>query len=109
MARSSLPVTFLSDEGSPDPAPVDGDPTDGHAMANTGKTILRVTNADETDPHELTLVTPLTVRGKAVEDTTVEIPADTTLTFGALSTALYGTTVPIDVDSDELKLQAYEP
>lgn len=108
MPRASIPVTRLSDAGSPDPEPTEGDPTDGHSLPNSGRTVLRVTNTDE-DDHTLTLITPITVGGKAVEDTEVEIPAGATLTFGSLSTALYGSSTPIDVDSDTLTLTAFEP
>ncbi|MFF7901187.1 hypothetical protein ACIO02_34010 [Streptomyces sp. NPDC087568] len=109
MARASLPVTKLSDAGSPDPTPVDGDTVNGHSLPNTGRTVLRVRNADSTNPHTLTLVPPITVAGKRVEDTKVVVPAGATLSFGSLSTALYGSSTPIDVDSAQLKLQAFEP
>ncbi|WP_073946510.1 hypothetical protein [Streptomyces kebangsaanensis] len=109
MARASLPITRLSDAGHADPTPVDGDVTNGHSLPNTGRTVLRVRNADATNPHTLTLVTPITVGGKAVEDTEVTIPAGATLSFGSLSTALYGSSTPIDVDSAQLKLTAFEP
>ncbi|MGW5122984.1 hypothetical protein ACWEQ7_02785 [Streptomyces sp. NPDC004069] len=108
MARASIPVTRLSDAGHADPAPVDGDPANGHALPNTGKTVLRVQNTDEED-HTLILVTPITVGGKNVEDTEVVIPAGETLSFGSLSPALYGSSTPIDVDDASLKLQAFEP
>ncbi|MFE9337753.1 hypothetical protein [Streptomyces sp. NPDC007063] len=109
MPRVSIPVTSLSDAGVADPTPEDGDTTNGHSLSNTGKTILRVTNNDGANPHDLTLGTPITVGGKSVEDTVVSIPASATLTFGSLSTALYGSSVPIDVASTELKLSAFEP
>ncbi|MFD5468882.1 hypothetical protein [Streptomyces sp. NPDC127105] len=109
MARASLPITKLSDAGSPDPAETNGNPTDGHSLPNTGRTVLRVRNADATNPHTLTLVPPITVAGKRVEDTKVTIPAGATLSFGSLSTALYGSSTPINVDSAQLKLTAFEP
>lgn len=109
MPRVSIPVTVLSEAGVADPTETDGDTTNGHSLPNTGKTILRVRNADATNPHDLTLGTPVTVGGKAVADTVVSIPAASTLTFGALSTALYGSSVPVDVASAELKLTALEP
>lgn len=109
MPRVSITVTQLSDAGVADPTPDDGDTVNGHSLANTGKTILRVTNNDGVNPHDLTLLTPVTVGGKAVADTVVSIPASATRTFGGLSTSLYGTSVPIDVASAELKLTAFEP
>lgn len=109
MPRVSIPVTTLSDAGVADPAPQDGDTVNGHSLTNTGKTVLRVTNADATNPHDLTLGTPVTVGGKAVADSVVSIPASATRSFSSLSPALYGTNVPIDVASAELKLIALEP
>ena len=108
MPRASIPVTRLSDAGVADPAPTAGDPVNNHALPNTGKTVLRVTNTGAS-AHTLTLGTPVTVGGKAVDDTDVSIPAGATRTFGGLSPALYGTNVPIDVDSAELTLIAFEP
>lgn len=109
MPRMSIPVTRLSDAGVADPVENAGDTVNGHALPNTGKTILRVRNADATNPHDLTLLTPVTVAGKAVDDTVVSVPAGGTRTFGALSPALYGTSVPVDAASSELKLMAFEP
>jgi hypothetical protein len=106
--RITIPVTTLSDAGVADPTETDGDTVNQHALPNTGKTILRVRNNDA-GPHDLTLGTPITVGGKAVDDTVVSIPAGATRTFGSLSPALYGTSVPIDVASVELKLIAFEP
>ncbi|MFJ5156330.1 hypothetical protein ACIQCF_33180 [Streptomyces sp. NPDC088353] len=108
MPRASIPVTRLSDAGHADPEETVGDPANGHSLPNTGKTVLRVRNDDEA-AHTLTLVTPITVGGKNVEDTEVTIPAGATLSFGSLSTALYGSSTPIDVDSAQLKLTAFEP
>ncbi|MFE6282448.1 hypothetical protein [Streptomyces sp. NPDC057877] len=109
MARASIPVTKLSDAGSADPVETDGDPVNQHSLTNTGRTVLRVRNADGVNPHTVTLVTPITVGGKAVENTAVSIPAAATRTFGSLSTALYGSNTPIDVDDAQLKLMAFEP
>jgi mRNA-degrading endonuclease toxin of MazEF toxin-antitoxin module len=106
--RVTIPVTRLSDAGNADPTETDGDPVNQHALPNTGRTVLRVRNAGAT-ALDLTLVTPVTVGGRAVEDTTVSIPAGATRTFGSLSTGLYGTSVPIDVESTDLKLLAFEP
>lgn len=108
MPRVTIPVTELSYAGVADPTEQNGDTTNGHSLPNTGKTVLRVRNADAAS-QTLTLVTPITVGGKAVSDTPVSIPAGATRTFGKLSTALYGSSVPIDVTSVNLKLMAFEP
>lgn len=109
MPRASIPVTKLTDAGVADPAETNGDATNNHSLANSGKTVLRVRNAHATLARNLTLGTPITVGGKAVADTVVSIPALATRTFGDLSTALYGTSVPVDVETSDLKLIAFEP
>lgn len=109
MARASIPVTKLSDAGSADPAETAGDPVNGHSLPNTGRTVLRVRNADGAVAYNLTLITPITVGGKAVADTVISIPAGATRTFGSLSPALYGSSTPIDVANAQLKLTAFEP
>ncbi len=109
MPRVPIPVTKLSDAGAADPAETNGDPVNQHALPNTGNTVLRVRNAHATLVRNLTLGTPVTVGGKAVADTVVPIPAAATRTFGGLSPALYGTSVPVDVESGDLKLTAFEP
>jgi mRNA-degrading endonuclease toxin of MazEF toxin-antitoxin module len=106
--RVTIPVTRLSDAGSADPTETNGDPINQHALPNSGRTVLRVRNAGAA-ALDLTLVTPVTVGGRAVEDTVVSIPAGDTRTFASLSPALYGTSVPIDVESADLKLMAFEP
>lgn len=109
MPRVTIPVTKLSDAGVTDPAETNGDPTNGHALPNTGNTVLRVRNAHATLARTVTFLTPVTVGGKAVADTVVSIPATATRTFGGLSTALYGTSVPVDVETSDVKLIAFEP
>ncbi|WP_242882580.1 hypothetical protein [Actinomadura litoris] len=89
-------------------AEVDGDPTTGHVLANSGRTILIVRNAD-TQPHTLTLVTPGTVDGNSIADRTVPIPASTTRWFGRIDPAVYSSALAVDTDSAQLKLSALEP
>ncbi|MFP3987098.1 hypothetical protein U9R90_06250 [Streptomyces sp. E11-3] len=108
MPRVTIPVTELSDQGVADPTEQDGDTTNNHSLPNTGKTVFRVRNADAA-AQTVTFVTPITVGGKAVDDTPISIPAGATRTFGKLSTALYGSSVPVDVTSVNLKLIAFEP
>lgn len=109
MPRTSIPKTQLSDAGVADPAETDADVVNGNSLANTGKTVLRVRNAHATLARTVTFATPVTVGGKAVEDTEVSIAAETTRTFGSLATALYGTSVPIDGETADIKLIAFEP
>jgi hypothetical protein len=107
--RVTIPVTKLTDAGVADPTETDGDATNGHTLPNSGHTVLRVRNAHATLARNLTLGTPVTVGGKAVDDTVVSIPAEATRTFADLPPALYGTSVPVDVETSDLKLIAFEP
>lgn len=109
MPRATIPVTKLSEAGVADPAETNGDATNGHSLPNSGHTVLRVRNAHATLARNLTLGTPVTVGGKAVADTIVSIPAVSTRTFADLSPALYGSSVPVDVETSDLKLTAFEP
>lgn len=109
MPRVSIPVTKLSEAGVADPTETDGDATNGHSLPNGGHTVLRVRNAHATLARNLTLGTPVTVGGKAVADTVVAIPALATRTFADLSPGLYGSSVPVDVETSDLKLIAFEP
>lgn len=109
MPRVPITVTKLTPAGTAIPTEQDGDATNNHSMANSGKTVLTVRNAHATLARNLTLLTPVTVGGKAVADDVISIPALATRRFSDLSTALYGTSVPIDVETSDLKLYAEEP
>ncbi|WP_151485233.1 hypothetical protein [Streptomyces albicerus] len=109
MPRTQIPVTQLSDAGVADPAETTADVANGNQVANTGKTVLRIRNAHATLPQNVTFVTPITVGGKAVSDTVVSIPATATRTFGSLPTSLYGTQMPIDGATTDIKFIVFEP
>lgn len=108
MARNVIPVTHATRGGVTSPVEQDGDPTNGHVVANSGRTIVTIRNAD-TGAHSVTFVTPGTVDGQAVGDRTVSVPASTSMDFGGFPTNVYGSQMAITVDSAQLKLTAREP
>lgn len=108
MARTVLTPVHPDRGGVTSPTEQNGDTTNGHVVANSGRTIITVRNAD-TNPHSVTFVTPGTVDGQAVGDRTVSIPASTSMDFGGFPTSVYGSQMAITVDSAQLKLVAREP
>lgn len=108
MARTVLPVTTVARTGVTDPVEQAGDTVNNHVVANSGKTIIRVRNAD-TSSHTVTFVITNTVDGQPVTNRTVTIPASTTVPFGRFQTEIYGSQMGINVDSAQLKLTAFEP
>jgi hypothetical protein len=109
MPRTVVPVTALARTGVAAPTEQNGDITNGHVVANSGRTEIVVRNADAAGAHSVTFVTPGTVDGLAVADRTVSIPISSTVRFGRLPTGVYGSQLGIDVDSAQLKLLAFEP
>src|SRR5690349_4664641 len=105
MARTVLPVTQAVRGGVASPTEQAGDPTNGHVVTNSGRTILTVRNAD-TSSHQVTFETPGTVDGQAIADRVVTVAASSSQDFGDLPTSVYGTQLKIDVDSAQLKLVA---
>lgn len=109
MPRTILPVTRPSRDGVASPIEQAGDPTNGHVVANSGKTIITVHNADASNPHQATFVTPGTVDGQAIGDRQISIAASGSRDFGDFPTNVYGSQMAITVDSAQLKLTAREP
>lgn len=109
MARNALPIANPTRDGVAIPTEQAGDATNGHVVTNTGKTLIFVRNADASNPHSVTFVTPGTVDGQAIGDRTVSIAISTTRVFSEFATNVYGRTMAINVDSTQLKLYALEP
>lgn len=108
MARSILPVSHPGRAGVVSPTETAGDTANGHVMANTGRTILTVRNADTTS-HTITFVIPATIDGQQVADRTASIAAGASMDFGQFSLEFYTAQLAINVDSAQLKLTAREP
>lgn len=108
MARIVLTPASPARSGVTHPIEQAGDTVNNHVVANTGRTIILVRNAD-TSSHNVTFVITNTVDGQAVTNRTVSVPASTTLDFGKFQTEIYGSQMGINVDSTQLKLIALEP
>ncbi|KAB2344880.1 hypothetical protein [Actinomadura rudentiformis] len=109
MPRQKIAVIRVTKTGITPTAEIDGDPANGHVLANTGRTVLLVRNADTADPHTLTLVTPGTVDGQPIGDRAIAIPAGATRWIGGIDPAIYSSALQVDVDSAQLKILALEP
>lgn len=108
MPRTVLAVTAPSRGGVAAPVEVAGDTTNNHVVANTGRTIITVRNAD-TASHNVTFVITNTVDGQTVTNRTVAVGASSALEFGKFQTEIYGSQMGVNVDSTQLKLSAREP
>lgn len=109
MARAVLTPTRPTRDGVARVAEADGNTVDGHVVANTGRTVITVRNADAGGAHSVTFVIPATIDGQAVADRTVSIPASTSRDFGSFPIGIYASQMAINVDSTQVKLQALEP
>lgn len=109
MPRIALTATKLSTAGVADAAEANGDTVNGHVVVNTGRTVITVRNADASNPHTVTFITPGTVAGLAIADHAVSIPASATRKFAGFDPSIWGGALSIDVDSAQLKLSANEP
>lgn len=109
MARAVIPSINPDRDGVTMPTEQAGDTTNGHVITNTGKTIIVVRNADASNPHSVTFVTPATVDGQAIADRTESIPASTAQGFGDFQLEVYGRALGVNVDSSQLKLYGLEP
>jgi hypothetical protein len=109
--RVDVPITRIDETGVAPPAQVNADVANGHSVAyNDGRVWLEVSNVGAS-PHNVTLVTPGAVRGLAVADRVVAVPATPAVRLiGPLATAVYNQvdgTVHVDVDHADLRLRAY--
>lgn len=113
MARADITVQAL------DPAGVftaeqTGDSSNNHVLTNNGEVFLIARNADASNPHTVTVVTPGTVGGLAITDQAVVVAASSTKLIGPLDPDVYNQPsgadtgkVYVNVDSSQLKLSAY--
>lgn len=108
MARADLTVTSVSKSGVADPTATAGNATDGHKLANSGRTHIVVTNTSADTAYDVTFITKTTVDGLAVEDYVVEVAADSTVHFSGFQTTVYGSELWIDVENAALELKAFE-
>ncbi len=107
MARTALTVYGIDVEGIADPAETTGNTVDGHYVANDGRTVLRVHNADGSNPHTLSIGLKA-VDGQAVTPKPYPIAASATEWIRVGDPARYGTRTNINVDSTQLKITAFK-
>jgi zona occludens toxin (predicted ATPase) len=107
MPRVNLPHTQITRVGVAPGAEVNGDATNDHVTVNDGRVYLLVRNADGSNAHAVTIVTPGTVDGQAIADRIVSVPANASRYIGPFPVDTYGRSLQVDVDSSELKLTAY--
>lgn len=113
MARVALTVQDLAPTGV-FTAEQNGDSVNNHVVANNGEVFLIARNADGSNAHTVTLVTPGTVGGLAVSDQAISVALSSTKLIGPLDPDVYNQQsgadagkVYVDVDSSQLKLSAY--
>lgn len=106
MPRVDIPVTILDESGTVPPAQVSADTANDHSVANNGKTWLEIENVS-VDAATVTLITPATYQGRAIEDFTISVDPSEVLLCGPYSTNLYGSTLQIDVTDADLRFRAY--
>lgn len=107
MPRVNVPVTNISRAGVADASPTNGDATNNHTIANDGKMWLEVSNADASNPHNLTVHIQDVVDGQAVAPRVYAIAASGKKRIGPWPVGDYGSALQVDVDSTQLKLTAY--
>lgn len=108
MPRVAVPVTDITKAGVAPAAETNGDATNNHTVANDGRTVLLVRNANvASTARTLTVRLPGAVDGQAITPRTYSIPAASSRYIGPFNATDYGTSMQVDVDNAELKLSAY--
>lgn len=107
MPRGTIAVTTSDRAGSALPVATVGDPTNGHTIANDGRTLLLVENTGSTVARVVTLQMSRAVDGLTLTGSrTVSVATGVTRLLGPYPTADYGTALLVDVDNAELKIRA---
>lgn len=108
MARVTVPVTTITRAGVTPAAEVNGDATNNHQIANDGRTVLLVRNANASaTARTLTVVIQGAIDGFAPAPRTYSIAAGASRYIGPFDVASYGALMQVNVDNAELKLSAY--
>jgi hypothetical protein len=105
MARGALSIKQASRDGMDMGTATVGDATNGHTVANDGKTGILVKNTGAT-ARIVTFKLFKTVDGQAITPRAKSLPAGATYLFGPFPTDHYGAQLDIDVAHAELTLQA---
>ncbi len=108
MPRVTVPVTTITRAGVAPASEVNGDATNNHQIANDGRTVLLVRNANgSSTARTLTVVIQGAIDGFAPTPRTYSIAAGASRYIGPFDTVAYGTLMQVNVDNAELKLSAY--
>lgn len=108
MPRVAVPVTVISRAGVAPATETNGDPVNNHTVANDGRTVLLVRNANgSSTARTLTIRLPGAIDGQGITPRAYPIPAGASRYIGPFTTGDYGTSMQLDVDNAELKLSAY--
>ncbi len=106
MPRVIVPLTEITRAGVAPAVDSDGDPVNGHSVANDGRAIVLVRNSGAVS-RNLTVQVPLPVDGQSVTPKTFVIPAGASRYIGPFPEAVYTNLLRLDVDNAEIKLSAY--
>lgn len=102
-----ITVTASKPKGTLLAAENDGDATNHHTLANSGKTKLYVRNSGA-GARVVTIAITKQVQGQAVTAITKSVPAGETWVFGPFPVSDFGALVNVDVAHAELKLRGVE-
>ena len=105
MPRVAVPVTQITRAGVTLPAATTGDSTNNHSVQNDGRVALIVNNTGASS-RTLTFHTTRSVDGLTPPARQETIAAGEEQYYGPFDPTVYGTTLQIDVTSNEVTLQA---
>lgn len=106
MARVAVPVTVITKAGVAPATEVNGDPVNGHSIANGGSTFIVARNNGAT-PRTVTINLQGSVDGQPITARTVPVPATASRYIGPFDTTRYGSSLEVQVDHADLKLLAF--
>jgi hypothetical protein len=111
MARTEVPVTQITLAGVEDPAATAGNASEGNFVAgNDGRTFLTVENADASNTHKVTVITPATAGGMPIEDDIITVGKSSKVKIGPYPPQVFNQSngqLYVNVDSAELKIRAF--
>jgi hypothetical protein len=110
MAATPLTVTTLAYTSAATADPATNQTTDavnGNSVPNGGKTMLRVQNADASNPHTLTMKYAKKYDGQDVTGRAYTIAANSTKWIPVGPVAYFGSTAVFTVDSNQIKVTPF--
>ena len=111
MPRVNVPVNQISRTGikNSDVTPVTGDSTNNHTVLNNGSNWIEAKNTNGgSTAHTVTVHISETVDGQAVTSKTYSVPAGDTMRIGPWPVKTYGSSVLVDVNSNEFSLTSWQ-